>query len=439
MWKVSKDWWLQTGVAWKSYGFSVNEARRDDQVRDILGDSVPVTDSLAILLNGFGSGMGMPSGNDRSWVIPDIGPAADLVDLYNLPANPRTGDIRSVDEDDTAIYLQANWDFDMGEMVFRGNAGLRYYETDLESTGILSGETVTARNSYSDTLPSLNLVLEPTDDIVLRAAYAQVVSRPTLGSLTPGGSIGTFGDPTLSFGNPALDPFQADAYDIAFEWYFADAAVLSVAGFWKDIDSFTARITQDNVPFDEFGLPCDLLDGSPIEGECSTLFTVTRNVNGNGGDLNGYEIAFQTPFSFDEDSLLHSFGVVANYTYVDSKVDYSAPGSDSPNYGPLVGLSEKSWNFTVYYEDETWSARLAANHRSDYLIRFPDRGVMDSTYLDFASSWNMNESWQLTFEVVNITDEFFDQRHIAGTPEVARPYVYHHTGRNFFVGARYKY
>lgn len=438
-WKVGKDWWLQTGLAWKSYEFSVNEARRDDQVRDILGDSVPVTDDLAILLTGFGSGMSMPAGNDTSWVIPDIGPAAALVDLYNLPANPRTGDIRSVEEDDTAAYLQANWDTDIGDMVFRGNAGLRYYETDLKSTGILSGETVTANNKYSDTLPSLNLALEPTDDIILRAAYAKVISRPTLGSLTPGGSIGTFGDPTLSFGNPKLDPFQADAFDLAFEWYFADAAVLSIAAFWKDIDSFTARITQDNVPFGELGLPCDVLDGSPIEGECDTLFTVTRNVNGNGGDLDGFEIAFQTPFSFNPDSLLNNFGVVANYTSVDSKVDYSAPGSDTPNYGPLVGLSEESWNFTVYFENETFSARLATNYRSDYLIRFPDRAVMESTYLDFASAWNINDSWQLTFEVVNITDEFFDQRHLVGDAEYALPYVYHHTGRNFFVGARWKY
>ena len=361
------------------------------------------------------------------------------MDLYNLPANPRSGDIRAVEEDDMAAYVQANWDLDLGNMVFRGNVGLRYYDTDLKSTGILSGETVTATNSYSDTLPSLNLVLEPIEDIVLRAAYAQVITRPTLGTLTPGGSIGVFGDPTLSFGNPKLDPFQADAYDIAFEWYFADAAALSVAAFWKDIESFTARITQDNVPFNELGLPCDLLDASPIEGECETLFTVTRNVNGNGGDLNGYEIALQMPFSFDTSSFLHNFGVVANYTYVDSKVDYSAPGSDTPNYGPLVGLSEDSWNFTLYFENETFGARVSANHRSDYLIRFPDRGVMDSTYVDFSSHWNINQSWQLTFEVVNMTDEFFDQRHIAGEPEVARPYVYHHTGRNFFIGARWKY
>ena len=162
-------------------------------------------------------------------------------------------------------------------------------------------------------------------------------------------------------------------------------------------------------------------------------------MNGNGGDLDGWEIAFQTPFSFNPDSLLNNFGVVANYTKVDSKVDYAAPGSDEPNYGQLVGLSEDSWNFTLYFENETFSARISGNYRDGYLIRFPDRAVEESTYWDFSSAWNVNESWQLTFEVINITDEFFDLRHVAGTPEVARPYVYHHTGTNYFIGARWKY
>ena len=34
------------------------------------------------------------------------------------------------------------------------------------------------------------------------------------------------------------------------------------------------------------------------------------------------------------------------------------------------------------------------NYRDGYLIRFPDRGVEESTYWDFSSAWNVNESWQ---------------------------------------------
>lgn len=435
-WDLNESWTMKTGLAYKEYFFDVNEARRDTTVANILGESVPVTADLADLLTGFGSGFGLPSGTPTAWVIPDIAATAALVDLYNLPANPRTGDIRSVSEDDSAAYLQFDYIGEIGDVGLRANFGLRWYDTDVESTGILSGETVVGSNSYSDTLPSLNVALDLTDDIVLRGSYSQVITRPTLGSLTPGGSITVFGDPAISYGNPTLDPFMADAYDLAFEWYFAEGAAITVAAFWKDIDSFIARISEENVPFGELGLDCSVLDASPIEGECDTLFTVTRNVNGNGGDLSGWEVAVQTPLSY-KDNWLSNFGVVANYTSVDSDVDYAAPGEE-PDIGPLTGLSESSWNLTLYYETERFSARVSGNYRDEFLIRYPDRGVNDATFWDFSSWYNINENWQVTFEVVNITDEFFDQVHIDGEPAFARPYVYHHTGRNYFLGLRWQ-
>jgi TonB-dependent receptor len=432
-WDFSDTATLSTGINFKEYGFDVAEARRDDQVRDVLGDSVPVTASIATLLTGLEA----PAGVDTSWVIPNIAAAAALVDLYNLPANPRSGDIRNVNEENTSVYVQVDWESALGNgNNLRGNFGVRWFETDLKSTGILSGDTVTVTNSYDDVLPALNLALDIGDDMVLRGSWAEVITRPTLGSLTPGGSIGVFGDPTLSFGNPSLAPFQADAFDVAFEWYFREGAALSIAAFWKDIDSFIARISEDNIPFNTLGLPCSLLDASPIEGECDTLFTVTRNVNGNGGDLDGYELSFIMPFS-NSGGWLSNMGVIANYTSVDSTVDYAAPGSTSPNLGPLVGLSEESWNLTFYYEDEKFSARISGNYRDEFLIQFPDRAVEEATYIDFASTYNVNDQWQLTFEVINLTDEDFNQRHLVGG--ASRPYVFHHTGTNYFLGARWKY
>jgi outer membrane receptor protein involved in Fe transport len=122
---------------------------------------------------------------------------------------------------------------------------------------------------------------------------------------------------------------------------------------------------------------------------------------------------------------------------VDSKVDYAAPGSTTPNFGELVGLSKESWNLTLYYEDEKFSARISGNYRDDFLIRFPDRRVEEGTYIDFASTYNIDDHWQLTFEAINLTDEDFNLQHLAGG--VSRPYVFHHTGTNYFLGVRWKY
>src|SRR3546814_1377052 len=99
-----------------------------------------------------------------------------------------------------------------------GNAGVRYAKTDQSSSGFNSGTFVTVDRSYDDWLPSFNLNLHPTDNIILRGAIAKVITRPTLGSLTPGGSVDQFNF-RITSGNPFLDPYRATTYDLAAEWH----------------------------------------------------------------------------------------------------------------------------------------------------------------------------------------------------------------------------
>ncbi|WP_163535801.1 TonB-dependent receptor domain-containing protein, partial [Klebsiella pneumoniae] len=72
------------------------------------------------------------------------------------------------------------------------NAGMRYASTRQSSTGINGTLPVTFERTYDDWLPSMNIALFPTDKIILRGAIADVMTRPTLGSLTPGGSADGF-------------------------------------------------------------------------------------------------------------------------------------------------------------------------------------------------------------------------------------------------------
>ena len=69
---------------------------------------------------------------------------------------------------------------------------------------------VTANREYSDTLPSMNLVAEVMPDVLLRFGAAKVMSRPGLGSLTPGVTVSVSGGArTVTGGNPNLDPIRA--------------------------------------------------------------------------------------------------------------------------------------------------------------------------------------------------------------------------------------
>jgi TonB-dependent receptor len=432
---------LSAGVMWKQYSFDVTESRRDRQLA--AADWIPVTAGLTTTLSGFGDGLGMPSGSVTSWLTPDINAAAALVDLYNQPLVLQAGATNTVEEDDTGGFVQVDFDTMLGGMGVRGDVGVRYVETETASTGIISGTTVTVTNKYDDTLPSLNLAFEPTDDIIVRFGAAKVISRPTLASLTPGGSI-SGQNYTVSYGNPLLDPFRATNLDFAIEWYFAEESLLALAFFNKDIESFIARVTDTGVPFSATGLPLeavptgsllynDLTNNPPIDPDMA----VTRNINGDGGELQGWEIQYQQPFSMLPEPF-DRFGVTANYTYVDSEVNYGT--STAPNNNQLLLLSPYSYNATLYYEDDRLSARVSVNARDEYLTTFPGRngndeeGKNETMNVDASAGWRVNDNLELTFEGINLTDEFNHQY----VDTTHRTSVYHHTGREFLFGVRWR-
>ena len=62
-------------------------------------------------------------------------------------------------------------------------------------------------------------------------------------------------------------------------------------------------------------------------------------------------------------------------------------------------------------------------------------GQNSSFNVDAAASWQVTDQVALTLEAINLTDEPNNQ-YVDSTDRV---YVYHHTGRQFFVGFRWRY
>lgn len=81
---------------------------------------------------------------------------------------------------------------------------------------------------------------------MLRAAAAKVVARPSLSDVGVS-FVPLFVSRTGSRGNPALRPFEERQYDATLEWYFAPASAITVAGFYKNVDSFTINRTQSEI------------------------------------------------------------------------------------------------------------------------------------------------------------------------------------------------
>ena len=316
---------------------------------------------------------------------------------------------------------------------FRGNVGVRVVQTKQTADGWVIGAgggtpnpfgditPVTFKNDYTDVLPSFNVAFDMTDDIVVRFAAAKVMARPDYAKIAPQISL-TPSIYTGIGGNPDLDPYRATQFDLSAEWYYAPEALLAVALFYKDIQSYLVNETTEEMQLVETNTPdltrCTLTSGAIY----NCRFDVTRPINGPGGRNQGVEVAWQQP-------LWSGFGVQANYTYSDAKAN---------NGDPIPGNSKHSVNLTGWYENERISARLSYNYRSKYFIDIDRAAQLNSASvmsLDASASFNVTEQVAVTFDVVNLTDETIKQ--YSGT--TSRPRAYYKNGRIFYGGVRVKF
>jgi TonB-dependent receptor len=459
------DWLtIKAGVEGKRYDFESTELRRSNGTAANLEGVIPGF-AAAIPIGNYGqlitidgSGLSIPAGNQNSWLAPNLQVAANLMNLYDqsvfpLGIEPALGNNFEVTEEDLGGYIQADWQSEWFGVPVRGNVGVRQVSTRQSSTGYTFSGGVpvqsTVERSYRDFLPSANLVLEPFgDDFLIRLSAARQMSRPNLGQLSPGAAVSVSGsNRTVTAGNPYLEPFRADSYDLSLEWSFAEDSLISVAFFYKDIGTFVQTIREGR-PFtgNPLGLP-DSVATAACPGGVNTSscnpgldwqFSLPSSTP--GGPVKGIEIGYQQPFRFLPGFLSHT-GFTGNITWVDSEIDYLNSTGGVAATDQLTGLSDLSWNATLYYEDDRVSARVSAAYRSDYLTTIPGRNgnVSESTAetlnIDMSASYTFNDNWKVTFEGLNLTDEVNDQ---FLSPD-DRSSFYHHYGRQFMLGFRYTY
>lgn len=456
---INDTFTLSSGINWRNYEFETTERRRWNGVANS-------TSNIEATIPGFAAGTpianysNLITYNGVTWLIPDIDAAAQTWGLYDesiflMSPLGALANNRSVEEQATGAFLQLDWDSELGGMPFRGNVGARYVETEQSSTGrsIIGGvdTPTTVDHSYEDWLPSLNVVLEPINDVLFRFGASRVMSRAGLGSLNPNPSVSVSGsNRTITAGNPFLEPIRADAYDFSVEWYFSEGGILSLALFHREIDSFVQTVRETG-PFtgNPFGLPDSVgitACGAQYPATCDVIddpnfywgFNVPQNTP--GGPVSGFEVSLQLPLTFLP-GILSNTGLLANYTSVDSDIDYLNSSGVVTYTGPLTNQSDESYNITFYYEDDRFSARVSGAYRSAFPTNLPGRdgneteATAESFNVDASARWNINENFALTLEGINLTDE---ARYDYLTPD-DRLSFYHQYGRSYFLGLRYTY
>ncbi len=341
----------------------------------------------------------------------------------------------AVEEDVLLGYIMFDYDTELAGMPFALNTGLRMEATEFSSSGaaqtILSAQPnglgqniivlsdvvpISFEGDYFDILPSLNARLDLTDQLVARFATSRVMTRPTLDDLSPAQTIlSNPGNEAISRGNPDLLPFRASQMELGLEWYFNELGLLSLTGFYKNVDSF---VTSTTTP--------EMVD--------QVTFQVTEPANGEGAVVKGLEIGYRQAFD-NLPSPFDGLGAEASYTYVSSDANYENELT-GVSYG-LEGLSENSYSLVGFYEKGPVQARLAYTYRDPFLqVAFGRNG--DPEYfdeyqqLDGSFSFAVTDNFTVSVDALNLTDE--NEFIYSTTPD--RTKEYRTTGRRFMVGVR---
>jgi len=480
-WDIADGFTVKAGAVWRRFNFDLEAYTRDTAVCGNGGTSLvtstsgtiacspsslfgptavygfPVTAALSEMFT-LGNA-GQPAGNTNSWLVPNLAASAAFTGLYSRPLANDTGNIRGVQETTKGAYLQFDAKGDVLGLEYALNAGIRYAKTDQSSYGLVSGVNATVTRSYEDWLPSANLALFPTDNLILRAAIADVMTRPTLGSLTPGGSADGFNFRVTS-GNPFLEPYRATNIDLAAEWYFAPQALLSVAWFKKDVKTFTQSASLTGATFAQTGLPLSVLSpSSPAALNPALLtqpiWTLSTTVNGSGATLKGWEVAAQIPFKVFTEGFFGNFGIIANATFIDSNANFNLQGpitvarQANGSLGALTpvaltntlsNVSKRAYNGTFYYDDGTFSGRVMVSYRGRYHEGASGTGNLlegygATTNLDASLRYKLTEWLELSVEGNNLLDTY---RYRFTDFDADRNYENNHFGRTFLFGARMK-
>jgi len=359
-----------------------------------------------------------------------------------------------VEEEVITAYAQFGLDTNWGSVGVSGNFGVQLVSWDQSSDAFgASGagddiETVALSGGKSDEeiLPSVNLTFDLGNDNYLRASVARTLARPRMDQLRASQIWGY--DPSkadstdvndspwsASGGNPELDPWIADAFDLSFEKYFADGAgYVAVAYFYKDLKSW---VYEDTIVQDFTGFPVDGPEPILREGLANVF------VNGEGGRISGFEFSVSTTGEVFTDAL-RNWGVIFNASFTDSSV---RGNPDDPKID-LPGLSKTVGNLTLYYENQNFSARVNGRYRDDFLGEVSGFGdgrnlrlVKEETIVDAQIGWTFTgDNWTNGLTIYaqgfNLTDEPFttfnkgDERQIID---------YQRYGRSYLVGATYHF
>jgi TonB-dependent receptor len=368
-----------------------------------------------------------------------------------------------VEEETLAFYLQADYDTFIGDYAVRGNLGVRVVHTSVDSASFRAPlivdatrdvdpetgeetlsfnnvlpnpdapiERVSGQSSYTEFLPSFNLVVDASDEVLVRGAVYRTLSRPdpiefgfgrTFQGLSNDDEIQSIDElvsTVVASGNPSLDPLTAWNFDTSVEWYANDDTLLSLGLYYKSFQGGFENVVQ-NETFTIEGIrvdgAVDLLEDGP---QVINADVAVSQVADDTSTIFGAEVTATHSFSY-LDNFLKGFGFKFSYNYANSNFEFEdADFGDRIEDGELVegvippanlfGFSEHTLFGQLYYQWEDLNVSINYKFRSHYFQQFTNpnnviRFVDDTEVWEARVSYRLNRNWKFSVEAINLFDE----------------------------------
>jgi len=339
----------------------------------------------------------------------------------------------TIQEKITSAWAQMDFIFDQWTLV----PGMRFVRTEQISSGSdvananLATQSITPvrySKTYNGFLPNLTARYDVSDAVILRAAYARTLTRPNLSDLAPTEAIRGIDNSggTGTRGNPGLEPYYAQNFDLGAEWYFSSEGLIAANVFYKKIRDFIDRRS-----FEALRTYPHQVTGDPV---VDGTIQFTEPVNGVSATIKGVEVSMQSRFS-KLPGAWGNFGGILNYSHTESSADF-ATENDVRSQG-LPGLSKNSVNAVLYYDDGKLDARVSYAWRDRHLAQFVDNfGIPRFTnaygQVDVSVNYHLNPHVSIQAQILNLTEE----QRIDRSSARFMPYGVADIDRRFMLGVR---
>ncbi|TMO72821.1 TonB-dependent receptor [Pseudoalteromonas sp. S3785] len=382
-----------------------------------------------LITNIDSSGNVISSGTGSSWATYDnvcfsqavAATDADYTGEFGYPdveyENAGTIDVT---EKTTSVYLMANYDTEVFGKFIRGNFGLRIVDTDVTSIGfrtnytvdvdettgavtLETGDTLERTKSgggYTKYLPSFNLVVDYSEDILFRAGIYRGMSRADPSDLgydrdfvTDDQSVALSLSDLLTVdgsGNPDTQPLMSWNYDLAFEWYPNEDSILALSLYYKQ---FQGGFQQQTV-----------IEDYVVGGETVSLPVTNSVTTDDDSEILGLEASFS--YRWD-----NGIGVKFGYNYADTDFEFQdslygdtfitdvdgnttqiTDGIIEP--GSVPGFSEHVFSSQLYYQIGDFDTAIIYKYRSEYFQPYTSNGTR-LRYVDAVGVWEMRASYKI--------------------------------------------